>query len=207
MNIIPNIPLHATIHLYMWETLIPQAHQRVILDVNGSFQKYIQNGYAAWAALPKADTNRRSKAVQTMVIRYVFHAIFGIPTKSTTLDVPTKPYPSMASMATESVVSYLTSYATMTTGNVSMATSESLHSSFIGKLLLTPAFCLLLESSPVSLFYLILQVLQQQPIIFADCEGATGRSVPLPDRVNLLADRAMIFGVGASMVSLKYTLQ
>merc|ERR1719157_55733 len=30
-----------------------------------------------------------------------------------------------------------------------------------------------------------------EPIIFAGREGATGRSVPLPDRVNLLADRAM----------------
>ena len=90
-----------------------------------------------------------------------------------------------------------------------ISSKDCLHGNvgIIGKLLLTPAFCLLLESSPVSLFYLILQVLQQQPIIFADCEGATGRSVPLPDRVNLLADRAMIFGVGASMVSLKYTLQ
>jgi magnesium chelatase subunit H len=30
-----------------------------------------------------------------------------------------------------------------------------------------------------------------EPIIFAGREGATGRSVPLSDRVNLLADRAM----------------
>lgn len=30
-----------------------------------------------------------------------------------------------------------------------------------------------------------------EPIIYAGREGATGRSVPLPDRVNLLADRAM----------------
>ena len=30
-----------------------------------------------------------------------------------------------------------------------------------------------------------------EPIIFAGREGATGRSVPLADRVNLLADRAM----------------
>merc|ERR1712160_51372 len=30
-----------------------------------------------------------------------------------------------------------------------------------------------------------------EPIIFAGREGATGRSVPLPDRVNLLADRAL----------------
>jgi len=30
-----------------------------------------------------------------------------------------------------------------------------------------------------------------EPVIFAGREGATGRSVPLPDRINLLADRAM----------------
>jgi CobN/Magnesium Chelatase len=30
-----------------------------------------------------------------------------------------------------------------------------------------------------------------EPIIFAGREGATGRSVPLADRVNLVADRAM----------------
>ena len=32
-----------------------------------------------------------------------------------------------------------------------------------------------------------------EPIIFAGREGATGRSIPLADRLNLLADRALIW--------------
>ena len=75
--------LHSVLHDDIWENVMPIAMKRLS---DPAFSRYISEAVEKTRTIPK-DTKTFSKEIQKMVVRYVFHAIFGFALNDEQVDI------------------------------------------------------------------------------------------------------------------------